>query len=152
MIEGYGSIYKLPDAAVQPPKNLEYNIIFSISKQAKKEGDPNPGLVHIARTINLYEWAEVPKENLHLVGIVHGEATSIVLNHQAFQDKFHRENPDLDLIYKLTQAGVELYICGQSLLGQGYERTQLEPHVDFALSALSVLPVYQLKGYAVLDY
>jgi len=152
MIKNYGSIHELPDAAVQPDPKLDYKIVYSITKPAEKKDQQNSGLLHIARTINLYEWAGIPVGKMHLAGVVHGPATPIVLSNQIYKQKFDRDNPDLDLIDQLSRAGVELFICGQSLLSYGYERDALAPGVTFALSALTVLPTYQLKGYALLNY
>jgi intracellular sulfur oxidation DsrE/DsrF family protein len=152
MIKHYGFIHELPNAAVQPDPNLEYKIVYSITKPAEKQAHPNPGLVHIARTINLYEWAGIAVGQMRLAGVVHGPATPIVLSNPVYQQEFGYDNPDLDLIDQLSQAGVELFICGQSLLGYGYERDALASGVTFALSALTVLPTYQLKGYALLNY
>lgn len=152
MIEGYGAIQKLPDAACQPDKNLEYRIIYRISSPPEKEGDPTPGLSHIALTINLFEWAGVPGEHLHLAGVVHSGATPATLTPEAYRRDFGRVNPDADLIRQLTQNGVALYVCGQSVLKHGYRRDDVNPEVTYALSALSVLPAYQMKGYALMHY
>lgn len=152
MIKNYGSIHELPNAAVQPDPNLDYKIVYSITKAAENQDQQNSGLLHIARTINLYAWAGIPVGEMHLAGVVHGPATPIVLSNPVYKQNFAHDNPDLDLIDQLSQAGVELFICGQSLLGYGYERDALAPGVTFALSALTVLPNYQLNGYALLNY
>jgi hypothetical protein len=73
MIKNYGSIHELPNAAVQPDPQLDYKIVFSITKVAEKQGQQNSGLLHIARTINLYAWAGISVGKLHLGGVVHGE-------------------------------------------------------------------------------
>jgi intracellular sulfur oxidation DsrE/DsrF family protein len=152
MIERYGAIRKLPDAACRPDKNLDYRIVCRISSPPEKEGDPTPGLSHIALTINLFEWAGVPAEHLHLAGVIHSGATPAALTPEMYQRKFGRANPDADLIRQLTQSDVTLYVCGQSVLNHGYRQDDVNPEVIFALSALSVLPAYQLKGYALMHY
>ncbi len=152
MINNFGSFEKLTDAAVQPDKNLDYKMIFSITKKTKKEEEGNPGLVHIARTINIYEWAGIPAEKLQMVAIVHGKSTVDFLSEDAFQHEFQKSNRNTDLINQLAETGVKIFICGQSLLRLGYERDVLNPNTIFALSALTVLPTYQLRGYALLTY
>jgi len=152
MIDPYSPIHKLPDAAGQPEKDLDYRILYSITRQARKEGDLNPGLLHIALTINLYEWAGIRRENMQLSGIVHGDSISAVLSEEAFWKKFGRSNPDLDLIRKLKRHGVEIFACGQTFLNQGFQRQDMNPDITCALSALSVLSTCQLKGYALMTY
>jgi intracellular sulfur oxidation DsrE/DsrF family protein len=152
MIEPYSQIHELPDAAGQPEKDLDYCLLYSITRQARNPGDPNPGLLHIALTINLFEWAGVPGKNIHFKGIVHGDAISIVLGEETHRKRFGRSNPDLDLIRKLRQHGVEILACGQTFITQGFQRRDLNPDITFALSALSVLSNCQLKGYALMTY
>jgi intracellular sulfur oxidation DsrE/DsrF family protein len=152
MIERYGALHKLPDAACQPDTNLDYRIVYRISSPPPKEEEPTPGLSHIALTINLFEWAGVPNEHMHLAGVIHGEATPAALSGEVYWRVYGRPNPDADLIHQLAEHGVTLYVCGQSVYDRGYSETDVNPEVVFALSALTVLPAYQLKGYALMHY
>jgi intracellular sulfur oxidation DsrE/DsrF family protein len=152
MIEGYGALHPLPEAACQPDTRLNYRIIYRISSPSPKEDGPTPGLSHIALTLNLFEWAGVPKEHLHLAGVIHGEATYAALNQEAYRSVHGRDNPDSELIHRLVEHGVILYVCGQSVLDRGFTEKEVNPEVVFALSALTVLPAYQLKGYALMQY
>jgi intracellular sulfur oxidation DsrE/DsrF family protein len=152
MIDPYSPVRELPDAAGQPEKDLDYRLLFSITRQARNPGGLNPGLLHIALTINLFEWAGIPRENMHLKAVVHGDSISIVLAEEPYWKKFGRSNPDLDLIRKLKHHGVEILGCGQTFLNQGFDRRDLNPDITFALSALSVLSTCQLKGYALMTY
>jgi intracellular sulfur oxidation DsrE/DsrF family protein len=152
MIDPYSPIHELPEAAGQPEKDLEYRLLYSITRQGRKAGDLNPGLLHIALTINLFEWAGVPKKNMHLKGIVHGDTIAVVLSEEAYWKKFGRPNPDLDLIHKLRRYGVEILACGQTFLNQGFQASDLNPDITFALSALPVLSTCQLRGYALMQY
>jgi intracellular sulfur oxidation DsrE/DsrF family protein len=152
MISPYSPIRELPDAAGQPDKNLEYRLVFSVTRKAMNPGDLNPGLRHIALTINLFEWSGIPREHMKLKGIVHGDTIEVVLNEEAYQKNFSRSNPDLDLISRLKEHGVEILACGQTFLNQGFERRDLNADITFALSALSVLSTCQLKGYALMQY
>jgi len=50
----------------------------------------------------------------------HGDATHLVLNADAYAEKFKTKgNPNLDLLHELHEAGVELYVCGQTLISIG---------------------------------
>ncbi len=149
MIKKYGSSHNLPDAAVQPDPNLVYKMVFDITSQAGPE-KVNSGFNHIARAINLFEESGYPAGKLQLAAVVHSKATESVLKNEPYRQKFSQDNPNLDLIKQLKQAGVEIYLCGQSLIGHGYERDMVAPDVTIALSALTVLSTYQLRGYALM--
>jgi intracellular sulfur oxidation DsrE/DsrF family protein len=152
MIERYGAIHELPGTAGQPDKELDYRIIYAVAGAAARDGDPSPGLLHIARTLNLFEWARVPREHIHLKAAVYGAATPVVLSDNAFSRRFGRPNPNSDLIGQLVGNGVELLVCGQSFLNAGFRLDELDPEVTLSLSALTVIPNCQLKGYALMVY
>ena len=152
VIKGYGAAHPLPHAAVQPDKNLEYKIIFSITKNSKKD-DPNEGLVHLARLINVYAEAGIQPDKMKLVAIITGQATYAALNDKAYKKQFKSDNPNTFLLKELKDKGhVKIFVCGQALTGMGYSPKDLNPAVTEAVSALSVLPTYELKGYALMPY
>jgi intracellular sulfur oxidation DsrE/DsrF family protein len=152
MIEWYGAIHELPDAAGQPEKDLDYKIIFAIATPPGRPGSTSPGLFHIARTLNLFEWAGVPRDHIHLAASVYGDATPLALSNNAFERRFNRPNPDSDLVTELVDHGVPVLVCGQSFLNAGFRLDELHPAVTLTLSALTVLPTYQLKGYVPMVY
>lgn len=152
MIKRYGTIHQLPDAVGQPDKELDYRIIFSIARPPVNRHEPSPGFLHLARTVNLFESAGIPPEHRHLAGIVHGEATPAVLSEPAYWRTFGEGNPNADLIRDLGKDGVNICVCGQSFFNGGFRRHDLHPDVTLALSALTVLPTCQLKGYALMTY
>jgi uncharacterized protein len=45
----------------------------------------------------------------------------MVLSNQVYREEFDKENPNQDLLRQLVDAGVEIYVCGQALLGQGIQ-------------------------------
>ncbi len=151
VIEGYGGAHPLPDSKVQPDKKLDYKIIFDLTKDSQKDS-VNSGLFHIARLLNVYASAGVNPEQLDLVGIFHGNAGKVVLDNENYKKKFKTDNPNIDLISKLKNAGVKFFVCGQTLEEKNFDHNWVNPDVDIALSALTVLPTYQLKGYALMTY
>ncbi len=52
--------------------------------------------------------------------VFHGDATLAVLSQEAYAAKFKTDgNPNLQLLQQLHESGVELYVCGQSLISKG---------------------------------
>jgi intracellular sulfur oxidation DsrE/DsrF family protein len=94
----------------------------------------------------------VPPEHQHLVAIVHGKATPAVLSDPSYWRAFGRANPDSNLIRELTEHGVNICVCGQAFLNQGFRKHDLNQDVTLALSVRTVLPIYHLKGYALMTY
>lgn len=150
VIKGYGPARPLPNAAWQPDKNLEYKIIFDIKKEVEDNKYANSALAHVARLINVFATAGVMPEKMKLVAIIHSAATPIVLNDATYKEKSGVDNPNTDLIRQLKKAGVELYVCGQSLGDFNYKEEWINPDITVALSAQVVLPTYELKGYALM--
>ncbi|MCG7855190.1 MAG: DsrE family protein, partial [Methanoregulaceae archaeon] len=125
MMKRYGAIHQLPDAACQPERDREYRIIFSITRPPGNGHEHSPGFLHIARTVNALEWGGVPPEHQHLVAIVHGKATPAVLSDPAYWRAFGRANPDSNLIRELAEHGVNICVCGQAFLNQGFRKHDL---------------------------
>ena len=149
-IRGYGKVRPYPDAAAQPTPDRIYKVLFDISQGAETPEKPNSGLDHVARLINTFALAGVPTERLKLVLVVHGSATPAVLKDERYRNRFGNGNPNTELIEALKKAGVTLYVCGQALAEKEFEPGDVNPEVTVALSALTVLPLYQMEGYALI--
>lgn len=152
VIRGFSPAYRLPSAAAQPDKAAHYKVIFNIAREAANVDDPNPGLLHMARFLNVYAAAGVPLHSMELVAVISGPATHVALDSASFRDREEVENPNLDLIRQLREAGAMIYVCGQSLLEQGFEPAQVNTDIRLALSALTMVPEYVGRGYTALQY
>lgn len=148
VIEGYGSMHPLPNAAIQPQPGETYKIVFNVTKGGDMEG-VNTALWHIARAVNLYGNAGVDQTHRKFVAVIHGPATKVVLNNEAYKAKFGKDNPNLALIDALDKAGVKLLVCGQALADNSIDPSQLNPKVTLTLSALADLPILQANGYTL---
>ncbi len=152
VIKGYGPVHPLPHAAVQPDKSLNYKILFDITQAAKENNKVNPALGHLARLINVYASAGMMPSQMKLVAVIHGPATPIVLDNAEYKAKFGVDNPNIKLINELRKNGVVLYVCGQALADMSYEHKWVNHDITIALSALTVVPTYQLMGYALMAW
>ena len=148
VIKGYGGAVAIPDAAVQPRTDLEYKVLFDVTEGSKPD-EVNSGLEHVARFLNLYDLAGIPPEKMKVVVSITGPATAAVLDSAHYAAHYHMANPNTDLIAQLAKAGVQIFVCGQALAGMHVDPAWLAPHVTRALSALTVVPTYQLQGYAL---
>lgn len=149
VIKNYGPAFPLPQAAEQPRQTQDVRAIFDVTKAAKTADKVLPGLDHVARYLNLYATAGVSPSNMHIVVVLHGEATRASLNDAAYNQATDSSagNPNLDLIRQMKSAGVTLYVCGQALNDYKFEPTLVTPEITEALSALTVVTNYQEQHY-----
>lgn len=152
VIKDYGRAWPLPQAAVQPEKHKTYKVLFDLSKPAPNETDVLPGLAHAARTLNVFASLGVPPKNLKIVAVFHGPVGYAAMNNDVYRAKFGHDNPNIKLIQELKAAGVELYLCGQTLHELNFDEKNMLPDVKLATSAMVVLVTYQNNGYALMPF
>lgn len=152
IIKNYGGIFEVNDAVEKPVADLPYNIVIELVTGADDPAQLNNSLNNIARLINLHAIGGVPKENLSIVVAVHGEAAYSILNNQQYREKYKADNPNLGLYKELSEAGVKLFVCGQSLVARNIDRKKMAPEISIATSMLTVVTTHQLKGYAYLKF
>lgn len=149
-IDGYGRVKYFKDAAVQPSKEKEYKILFHLTSDAKKDG-VNSGLWHMARQVNLFGVSGVPARHVKIVGVISGPDTDIILSNAAYKKRHNTDNPNMDILKKLSDYGVKFDVCGQAAAEHNIDPyTELNPYIELTLSALIDVPTYQMKGYVIM--
>jgi|AntRauTorckE6833_2_1112554.scaffolds.fasta_scaffold01687_10 intracellular sulfur oxidation DsrE/DsrF family protein len=151
IIENFGGIYEIPDS-VNPDSEMEYNIVIDLKTLQRDKASLNPGLNNVARMMNLHGLGGVKAENLNVAVVIHGGATDLVINNEAYQKRYELNNPNLKLIDTLKEAGVEIYVCGQSLIARQYGFDELNPQISKGLSMLTVFTTYMNKGFKPLVF
>ncbi|HTT07139.1 MAG TPA: DsrE family protein [Steroidobacteraceae bacterium] len=134
-----------------PDPGLDYRVLFDLQSAAPARG-PDPRLQTVARYLNSLAEYGVPPLRRHLVVLVHGAATPLVLNDAAYAAHGGAHaNPNTMLIARMHAAGVQFRVCGQAMLARHLTPAQLLPGVQMDLWALSTLANLQLQGYAHID-
>ena len=77
-----------------------------------------------------------------IAAVLHGAALKNALSHQAYASRYGSENPNLDLLMELHQAGVLFYACGQSMGFSGISKSELASLVKVAFSAMTMMRVF----------
>ena len=122
--------------------------VFDITADAKP-GEVNKGLEQVARLLNLYGAAGLKAGDVKIAAVLHGAADKAVLSDAAYAARYKvAANPNLPLIRDLKKAGVEVYVCGQSLHALGFKTEEVAEEVPVADSAMLVLVNKQAEGYA----
>ncbi len=151
VVDGVGPSVHFPEAAVPPDTALHYRVLVDVTKAAE-DGEPPTGLSQVARLFNSFALYGTDPAEMEVVAVLHGPATAAALSDEAHRAHLGDGNPSLSLIRRLHELGVEVFVCGNALAGQGYAPDEVADEVTLATSALAVLTTYQLRGYAVLSY
>ncbi|MEZ6138148.1 MAG: DsrE family protein [Pirellulaceae bacterium] len=148
VIANYGGVVQLPDAAHQPRAGTRLLVDLTGAGDARQL---NAGLEKVAKYLNIYAGGGAKPATVQIAVVFHGDATLSVLKPVAYAEKFKTDgNPNLQLLQQLRESGVELYVCGQSLISKGYEPEDVADSVQTAVSALTAVVNLQADGYAYL--
>ncbi len=152
VIKSFGSIYDIPEATVKADPDQEYKIVIDVVTGAEDQDELAWGLNNVARMLNLHAVSGANMNKMDVVLAIHGSATYAVMNNKLFKKRFGIENPNLPLMKELSEAGVKLTVCGQSLKSRNVPMEQVAEEVEIATSMLTTVTTYQLKGYALLKF
>lgn len=152
IIKEYGAVYTLPEADHKPDTKLDYKIIVELTENSSKPDTINVYVEALATLLNLHAAEGVPKEKIHMVVILRKMATYAAFNNELYNNKFKCDNPNEKVMKELNDAGVEFYVCGQTMLKAKIDTTKLLPGTKVASSGLTALTTYQLKGYALIKF
>ena len=152
LVKGFGAVYSVPFAIEKPDPKLHYKILVDVNTASDKPENIHEGLETVAKILNLHVLGGVPEKNLQVVLVVHGAAAFYLMNNDAYRQKYTVDNPNLPLITALSNAGVKIFVCGQTIFKRNINHLQLAPEVVVALSAITTITNYTLKGYTVLKY
>jgi intracellular sulfur oxidation DsrE/DsrF family protein len=101
-----------------PDLKKEYKLLFEFTFVDKDTSHKklNPGLVEIARILNLHVASGIPISQIHPVIVVHGgSALHSIENNEAYMKRYKADNPNTKLIQDLMQNGTKFIACGQAM-------------------------------------
>ncbi len=149
LVPGYEAARDVPGAREFPNPATDYKVVFADGQDAKNPGDINPMLPTIATYVNTLGKYGVPADHRHLVIMFHQRTPDIdiVMTNEAYRERYNRDNPNIEIIHALKQAGVDIRVCGQGLLARKIDSKQVNPDVSIDLWAMTTLVNLQLKGY-----
>ncbi len=151
IVKGFGGIYEIPNSE-NPDPAIEYKIVIDLKTMQRDKESINRGLNNVARMLNLHGLGGIRPENLKVTVAIHGGATDVILTNEAYQKRYEVDNPNIALILALKETGVEIYVCGQSLLSREYQHEDVNPDVAIGLSMLTVVTTKMHQGYQLLVF
>ncbi|MHB8837679.1 MAG: DsrE family protein [Gemmatimonadaceae bacterium] len=148
LIRKAGAFAPVPNPGFAADKTLEYKVAWDLTEAADKADAQLPGLARPANFFMLAEAEGVPRSHVHLALIVHGTATSGLLDNAHYKAAKGVDNPNIALLQAVADAGVQIIVCGQSLARQTIAREQLLPFVKVSTSATIARATLHARGYA----
>jgi uncharacterized protein len=146
VIPKYGSVVQLPNAAHQPREGTK--VLIDVTR-GSEPAELNPAIEKVAKYLNIYAGGGAASVKGKFAVVFHGDATLAVLNDDAYAARFKTKgNPNLDLLHQLHEQGVELFVCGQSLISKDAKPEEVAVFIETAVSALTVVVNLQADGYA----
>ena len=142
----------IPNVAIPPDKKRVYRAIYDATRAAKDPTQLIPALNMAGSELNAFAVGGVPLKNAKFVIVFHGAAINGILDEPIYKTKFGVSNPNLKVLSELKKAGVEIYVCGQNLLGENIDPNMISKDVTVASDALIVLMAYQNDGYALMSF
>jgi intracellular sulfur oxidation DsrE/DsrF family protein len=152
VIGDYGLTFEVVNPEFKTDIDSEMKVIFDIDKSSEDKSEVNKFIEVAARFLNMHVNAGMKAEQLKAAMTIHAEASQDVLTNEAYKEKYGIDNPNSVLIDALTEAGVDVIICGQSAAKNNMSREDINPNVKIALSATTALIQYQNKGYHFVKY
>jgi len=150
VIAGFGAIMPAKDVANLPDPAMRYRVAFEITRAAGDPAEVNPALERVARFVNLLGASGIRPAAGDVVAVIHGPATSALLNDAEYQSRFHRDNPNSPLIAALLRAGVSVHVCSYALKNAKIDRATVAQGVTIDLAAMVTLSTLQLRGWSLL--
>jgi intracellular sulfur oxidation DsrE/DsrF family protein len=146
-VAGYEAAKDIPGARELPDPAVDYKVVFSVAANAKPD-EIHPTLKTIALYLNTLAHNGVPAGHRHVAAVFHQGGGDAVLANDVYKTRHNNiDNPNIAMLHELRQAGVELRVCGQGLLGKKLEPSQVLPGVQVDLWAMTTMVNLQLRGY-----
>ena len=140
----------IPNAYELPDPDMNYKVVFSVNRDPQNPEDVNPMFNAIATYVNTLGEHGVPPEHRNLVAMIHHrtEGFDIVMTNEAYRERYGRDNPNIEIIRKLKQAGVDIRLCGQGLIGREIDAKDVNPDIQVDLWAMTSIINLEMAGYA----
>ena len=136
-----------PGAKELPDPSVDYKVVFSVAANAKAD-EVHPTLKTIGLYLNTLAHNGVPANHRHISAMFHQGGGDAVLANDVYKARHNGvDNPNVAALRELQEAGVQLHVCGQGLLGKKVDPSQVLPGVQVDLWAMVTMVNLQSRGY-----
>jgi len=152
VIEAFGPVYPVDEGAFNLKQDTRYKVSMDVSATEDFSGDLNRRLESAARFLNMHARNGIDPKNIELAIVVHGSASKDLLKDAVYEARFDEPNPNTPLLAALREAGVTIYLCGQTAAYRGLAAEDLNPAVSLTLSAMTAHVRLQSEGYTLIPF
>lgn len=156
-IQGYGGVIPVPFETEKPDPSKQYKFVIELGNKLEDKTKVADLLDYAARMYNLHRFAGVPKENIELAIVIYAGSTPIVFANPTYRKKFDKAdsnsalvNPNSSLLDEFLRNGIQVIVCGQSMMKQNLLPADIYPGVRMAVSRLTATTDLVQKGYHVI--
>ena len=149
IIEGMGPYYEIPGGYNLQP-GMRYRAVMDVAEGPDDPASLNRGIESAARFLNMHAASGIAASDMEFALVLHGGAAKAALDNDAYRQRFQVDNPNDAMLKALVDAGVTIYLCGQSASFGGFGQDEIHPAITMALSAMTVLTRLQVEGWALL--
>ena len=149
-IQGYGGVIPVPFEVEKPDPTKHYKFIVELGKRLEDKSQVADMLYYAARMYNLHRYAGIPKENIEFVVVIFSGSMPMVLSNQTHSKRFEQVNPNAALLEELQRNGIQVIVCGQSMMKQNLLPADIYPGVRMAVSRFTATTDLIQKGYQVI--
>ena len=145
----YSSVLPVEGVDEIPDPNKDYKLLFefTVGNSDSTHKSLSPGLVEIARIINLHIASGIPISHIHVVVATHGPSLYSIETNDAYKKRYGIDNPNIKLIQQMMQNGFKFIACGQAMHLFMVDKPDLYPGTKVSLTAQTVLSNYSEQGY-----
>ena len=151
-VPGYGPVFPVPEGAFALSNDRVYKVSKDVAASAGDVAGRNPNIEALARFLNMQARAGTAPEQLRVALVVHGGAWKDLLTDAAYRERFGIANPNTGLLDGLAEAGVAIYLCGQTAAYRKLTPAVLNPAVELSLSAMAAHVQLQSEGYTLIPF
>lgn len=129
------------------PRDAVYRAVWDASKGTEQPSQVDPVFASVASFLVMAEDAGVPRANVQLALVVHGNSAKHLLQNEAYRAMTGTDNPNIPILEALHARGVQVIICGQSIPNRKLPADKLLPFVKVSLSATFAHVTLHSQGY-----
>jgi len=146
-IQEYGGVIPVPFEVEKPDPSKQYKFVIELGDRLEDKSKVADLLDYAARMYNLHCYAGVPKENIELAIVIYAGSTPMVMANPTYRKRFDQVNPNGALLDELLRNGIQVIVCGQSMMKQDLLPEDIYPGVKMAVSRFTATTDLIGKGY-----
>lgn len=150
-----GSVISHPGTSYAPVPDMDfpgdatatYRFAWALAAAADSSHQITPGFRAPARVLNALADDGIDPLGVHLAVVAQGPAAIAMLDDEAYRRLYGRDNPNLPLLRELHEHGVELVVCGQTVVGRELSRADFPDFVKLSRAATVARATLAARGY-----